>query len=344
VDLLRPALSAFVAAAALAACRPDLDQRASRITSTRVLAVRAEPAEVEPSDGVTLTALVVDAQGALVSVPPASWAFCSSRKPLAELGPVSPACYGEGAGSLVSLGVGDGVKGTMPASACRDFGPEVPQPKPGEPFGRPVDPDPTGGYYQPVTLQVGAAVSVDQARVACGVAGAPSEDVVTFRQRYHANENPAVGALIVDGAPVSDDASAAPPSVHRGARVKVEIEWPPCPDVDACGDGVCGPDESGEACADDCGKPKGCTGAERYLWFDSDARALVVRREEMRVSWFSSAGLFDRDRTGRGEEDVARSSENDWTAPDAPGSVRLWVVLRDSRGGVAWRSFVLDVE
>lgn len=326
--------------ACVAACKPDLDQRATRITGPRVLAVRADPAEVEPRDAIAFSTLVVDEHGVALTAPAASWSFCASRKPLAELGPVSPACYGQAPGSLLPLGVGARVEGAMPSAACKDFGPEVPQAKPGEPFGRPVDPDPTGGYYQPVTLQVDDDIAVAQARIACGVAGAPSEDVVTFRQRYHANENPTIVTVRVAGNVAAPD---APVAVERGAHVDLTIEWPACPAPDVCGDGICGPDETRQDCAQDCGKPRGCQGAERYLWFDPDARTLVVRREEMRVSWFSAGGLFERDRTGRAEDDPAPSSQNTWVAPDTSGPVHAWVVLRDSRGGVAWREIVFDV-
>jgi hypothetical protein len=151
----------------------------------------------------------------------------------------------------------------MPGSACRDFGPDVPQAKPGEPFGRPVDPDPTGGYYQPLTLFVGDEVAVAQARIACGVAGAPSEDVVTFRQRYHFNANPEIGEVHVDGKVAATD----PVAVGRGARIAISVSWPACPAADTCGDAICGPDETREACPNDCARPGGCGGAERYLWF-----------------------------------------------------------------------------
>jgi hypothetical protein len=339
MDLLRYAFIPLV----VFGCKPDLDQRATVIGSTRVLAVREDPAEVEPSGDVSFTALVVGADGVAIGAPAATWAFCTARKPLAELGPVSPVCYqGGGPESFVGLGAGAVVKGSMPATACRDFGPEVPQAKPGEPYGRPVDPDPTGGYYQPVSVFLGSDVSVDQARVACGVAGASSEDVVTFRQRYHPNENPRIAAVSVDGAPAQED---TPVRVAPGAHVSVSVEWPACPDADACGDGVCGADETRASCTNDCSgaAPKGCDGAERYLWFDPSARALVVRREQMRVSWFSAGGLFDRDRTGRDEDDHATTSDNTWVAPESPGLVHAWMVLRDARGGVVWRALVFDV-
>jgi hypothetical protein len=63
----------------------------------------------------------------------------------------------------------------------------------------------------------------------------------------------------------------------------------------------------------------------------------------MSVSWFATDGTFEADRTGRGEEDEISAAPNRWTAPDQPGPVHLWIVLRDSRGGTAWAEEVLEV-
>jgi hypothetical protein len=82
--------------------------------------------------------------------------------------------------------------------------------------------------------------------------------------------------------------------------------------------------------------------AEAYVSFDRDTQAVVDRREAMRVSWFATAGAFDQDRTGRAEDDPATDSENAWVAPATPATVHVWVVLRDSRGGVGWA--IRDVE
>jgi hypothetical protein len=65
----------------------------------------------------------------------------------------------------------------------------------------------------------------------------------------------------------------------------------------------------------------------------------------MRVSWFASAGTFEHDRSGRPEADAGSPfSDNAWTAPSEAGDVRLWVVLRDDRGGVGYGSFYVHVE
>jgi hypothetical protein len=77
---------------------------------------------------------------------------------------------------------------------------------------------------------------------------------------------------------------------------------------------------------------------------DPIAREVVARRESIRVSWFATDGVFEHDRSGRAEEEAAiNSSDNTWTAPMKRGTVHLWLVLRDNRGGVAYQSYQLEV-
>ena len=63
----------------------------------------------------------------------------------------------------------------------------------------------------------------------------------------------------------------------------------------------------------------------------------------MRVSWYATAGAFDTETTGRAEDDPATTTPNGWSAPGAPGVVHVWIVLRDSRGGVDFASYDLNV-
>jgi len=37
------------------------------------------------------------------------------------------------------------------------------------------------------------------------------------------------------------------------------------------------------------------------------------------------------------------TSDNTWTAPMTAQSVYMWVVLHDSRGGVSWKRYRIDV-
>lgn len=324
----------------LAACVPDLAVELTLVDAPRVLAVRAEPAEVAPGEDVTLTALVADGSGTLAKAPLA-WSLCTARRPLAELGPVSRACVEEGDG-LLALGAGLSIQATVPSDACRLFGPEPPPATAGEPSGRPVDPDPSGGYYQPIRLATDDDSALFQLRIACGLAGATQQQAAEFRRRYQANAAPAVagfgradGRSLADGEPLT----AAP-----GEAVALRLRWETCPEEPVCGDGRCTLDEDADACAADCAGPPGCGGAETYLGFDPAALALARRREAVRVAWFSTAGSFDAAGTGRAAGDREPTSDNVWTAPEDPGVATIWLVLRDDRGGVAWHAVPVTVQ
>jgi hypothetical protein len=363
-------------------CKPSLDDTVSIVATPSVLAVRSEllvqsdggatpppwgtEAEATPAEGVKLTALYVTGTGPVV-LSSLQWAFCDERKPLAELAPVNPLCLDLSGPWFSAIGVGNEVTGAMPGDACQQFGPDVPQPQAGQPPGRPVDPDSTGGYYQPIRLlgpgSSGPMVTVAGTRIRCTLASYSQDTVAAYNQRYHRNTNPSIASLGIKGAPApwspSSDANATLNSVTAGQHVAIEVSWATCPTTDVAGDGVCGPDETGTTCSTcgsgvnvappdccvdvSCVHAKGCTGAERYVLLDPMSGNLVDRREAMAVAWFATGGAFDVDRSGRSNDDLETTSDNGWSAPDTPGTVVMWVVLRDERGGVGWQQYAIDV-
>jgi hypothetical protein len=377
--VMRTILPGVLAASALGSCKPDLDDVVSTITTPRVLAVQSqllvappagaaaagapsEEAEVRPTETMQLTALSVDPSGRTTGAA-IDWAFCNARKPLAELGPVNRDCYASSGDWFTELGMGGTVSAAVPRTACQLFGSDAPQPKLGEPPGRPVDPDPTGGYYQPARLLApGTApetVTIAETRILCTLASFSPEVVAAYQQRYHRNTNPAIAALGVAGAPAPWAEAPTPNEVAVGEVVTLEVSWSACPTVDVPDDGVCGPDETGTACGTcgpdvaetrhdccvdtNCVHALGCRGAERYVALDPATGALVDRREAIGVAWFTTGGSFAVARTGRSDDDVASTSDNTWRAPDVPGPVTIWVVLRDDRGGVGWREYAVEV-
>jgi hypothetical protein len=309
--------------AAVPSCQPELDERTSRLSEPRILAVRAEPAEAAPGVSVRLDALVVDQAGAPVDAA-ISWAFCTERKPLAELGPVSPRCLARQGAAFVPFGTGQSTPAVIPLDACRLFGPDVPPPRPNEPPGRPVDPDETGGFYQPVRLLVplGAAelTALERTRIACGLASASAETLAEFRRRYQPNANPKIDSVSVvrSGAPERLELDGAPHRVRTGERVLLRAGWPGC------------------------GAPA-CSGREPYVAYDPARAAVVDRVESFVVSGFSAEGAFESDRTVPSEVD-RDAAENVWTTPPPAGAARVVVVVRDDRGGVGWASLRFDVE
>jgi hypothetical protein len=302
---LSPAL-AFVM---LVGCQPELGHPASLVESERVLGVRADPAEAGPSDAVTYTSLVASPTGA-VATPALLWSLCKLRRPVDENTPVSQACLTD---TLTAAGRGESVTIPMPSTACVNFGPLAPPSKTGT--LRPTDPDSTGGYYQPIRLDLdtmeGTSQTIVRERVRCDLAGASLLLSQAFRARYTANRNPVlvpIEAFIhgVDDVPVAFDA------IPAGKRVLLRAAWS---------------EESPES----------------YPVFDPMAQTLSDRREALWVSWYATAGRFDDSTTGRSEADPVLSSDNVWRAPDEAGSYFLWLVLHDSRGGTDFASYVVTV-
>jgi hypothetical protein len=75
---------------------------------------------------------------------------------------------------------------------------------------------------------------------------------------------------------------------------------------------------------------------EPYVLIDPSTLALSASVETQETSWFVTAGTLSRAST--------RAAPTSWHAPGEPGTGMLWVVARDSRGGIgllvrtlAWR-------
>jgi hypothetical protein len=241
------------------------------------------------------------------------------------------------------------VTATLPMDACRLFGPSLPEAMNGQPAGRPVDPDPTGGFYQPIsaTLVASDVTSMGSVRIFCPPSGLDQTQAAAFNANYRNNQSPSIDQLSArtgagDSSPIPDEPETL--AVARSQVLNFQASWHTCPHSSVCGDGVCGSGEDRSNCVDDCATPKGCTGAEDYAYFNPDSRNLETLHESVRVSWFSTAGHFESAVTGRDEGEYDQTTtENAWTAPATAGEVRAWAVIRDSRGGQSFRSFSIAV-
>jgi hypothetical protein len=350
---MRTALALAVALALSGAigCVPTFDDNLPLVDKPTVLAIQAEPAEAAPGQDVQLSALVgaPDLNGA---TPKLSWGLCIARKPLTELGPANPVCIQppkQAPKDIIDLGSGNTVTATLPSDACRLFGPSLPEPMNGEPAGRPVDPDPSGGYYQPVsvTLLESGVTSMGSVRIFCPPSGLDQEQAAEFNENYRNNQSPRIDAFSAqsdsgESLPIPDEPEQL--IVAPNQVLHLAASWSACPHSSVCGDGVCGAGEDKSNGAEDCTTPKGCTGAEDYAWFNPDSRAVQPRHESIRVSWFSTAGHFEDAVTGRDEAEFDQTTTADlWTAPAAAGELRVWAVIRDSRGGQSSRTFLVSV-
>ncbi len=293
---------ALVLLSATATCIPSLGPGDSLITTTRILAVRADPAEAAPGTLVRFTSLVA-APGGTVTDADIRWSFCTAPEPLTENNVVSNACLGSS--SLVPAGDGPTTSARTPGDGCSVFGPDV-----GAAGLRPRDPDSTGGYYQPLRADLtGADSAFELARIHCGLANADAAQAAAFAAAYHVNLNPQLLGVTatIGGVP------AARTAVPVGSRVTLEARWP-------------------------------SSSAETFAYFDPASQTVTSQRESMQVAWYSNGGALDTESTGRASSDPATTSDNGWVAPGAAGAVKLWIVLRDSRGGVDFEEIDLVVQ
>lgn len=277
---------------ALAGCVPQLGDTPWLVEAPRLLGVRADRAEAGPGEVISFEALIATPDGA---PPVPEWAFCVAPRSLVERGAVSARCVDD-TSALVPT---HSSSATIPLQACAFFGPVSPPGAAGEAPRRPADPDPTGGFYQPVrisTPQLGL-LGFGLERLRCPLANAPAEATVAYAAAYRRNQHPVIDAVLV-GSMVAGELE----TVTAGDTIELSVRL------------------AGGA-------------AEQYAWYDPDRREVVDRQESIDVSWHASAGEFDAART---------LGSNRWTATDA-GVARFWVVVRDDRGGVAWRDFTLTV-
>lgn len=291
---------ATLSALAALACRPEFSDDYWRIEASRVLAVKSEPAEAKPGMPLTFTAFLSE-PGAPSELP--DWSFCTAPKPPTENNVVSAACLGPG--SLIAADSGLSIEGTLPLAGCTLFGPNSP---PGN--FRPRDPDISGGYYQPLRLDLaGSEPTFHLQRIACDLADASSDVATQFGLSYVPNENPRLSPIhaTVDGRAVALD------HIPLGALVELTVSW-------------------------------SASDAESYVYFDRTLQVLSQRREAIRASWYTNGGSLGTESTGRSESDFALTAQNHWTAPKHAGNFALWVVLRDSRGGVDFARYGLVVQ
>jgi hypothetical protein len=184
-------------------CDRALDQRLAIVGSPRLLAIVSSPAETKPGSAVSFSALAASPDGPITAPP--SWFLCTAPKPPTEDDAVSAPCVQDDA-ALLPI---DPMTATIPLDACMLFGPDVP------PGGfRPRDPDPSGGYYQPVRAELaGGELAFGFTRITCNLPSAPSDVAQQYKTMYVANSNP---TLAID----------TPADVAIGARVELTASWP----------------------------------------------------------------------------------------------------------------------
>lgn len=332
---------------ALAACTPDFEP-ASRIEKLRVLAIRAEPPEIDP-DGVrtsSLTSLVLrpelDAEPVrtttvvhLACVPaggetrPSACAMLGAlADPAAVLDQLAAAaCAGGGGGGLdlvppVLAGVEACARGAC-GPATLAGGAVLPPPAVSVGASHFAAASGTEKILGTEATVLAFALDATPDEVAAPGAGpCPDGDLAArlaalWRTREHVLSAKRVR---VRGPASPDEAANRNPAVDGVVAGGVPLADPGALTTLAPGDVHLAPL-----------RPSGAAG-EPETYTKLDASGLVVEagaREEWVYSWFSTAGALDELHT-RGAE------TNRWTGL-APGArARVAIVLRDLRGGTAW--------
>ncbi len=135
---------------------------------------------------------------------------------------------------------------------------------------------------------------------------------------YTPNQNPVLQGVTATVAGGSAQALVAPDggsgvSIPAGSAVTFTASWP-------------------------------ASSAESFPVLDPVSRILVTQRENLITSWFVTGGAMALDEVEVPGTTPATPATNQWTAPTTAGPVHLWVVLRDSRGGVDFGEFLITVQ
>jgi hypothetical protein len=296
---------ALVALALLAAGCGEEPRPPSRVEGPRLLAVVAEPPVARPGDDVTLTPLVAAPDG-----PPDvtfEWSVDLSTRALAAAAGQRLGEEGEEEAprTLASEGSGATLAGAETAAAIEALLARVGDAPPG------TREDAVRLVYETVGLVVTVRAVM---RDAAGRALAEGFKRVLLAPAPEASANPpaprfAVGGIWMSGRDVDGPfrcvPEEAPPEVRAGAAVELAPEA----------------DEGW---------------LETYPALDLEGR-LVRSTETAYYSWFAAGGAFDRDVSRAPERSVT------WTAPEAPGTVPAWLVVRDGHLGTSACRFEIRV-
>ena len=304
---------ALLAASIAPGCKPTVGEAPSLVTDYALLAVAGEPPEARPGDNVTYSFLLASPSGTVADAT-AGWDVCLTPKPPAENNAVASACNPPAPGATTGLTF----DAPVPSDACQLFGPIAPPVQAGKPAIRPRDPDATGGYYLPVRVKFSDLATGDVTgfafeRITCNLANAASAIIKDYNARYQANQAPGIASTdLITAGGARANLDSGPQTVTPGDTLDFETIFT---------DGS----------------------AETFPVLDSASDALVDQRESLHLSWFATAGSFTHDRTGVASTETATSNTNAWKAPAEAMVVYLWLVLRDSRGGTAFKSYELQV-
>lgn len=297
-------ISLCLALAAVAGCGPDFDPY-NRLNTLRVLAIQSEPAAPGPGETTTLTPLVFTPEpSAAVTY---TWSWCPfpgapNQGYPCQVTREQLVMMGGGMLNVPPFELGTGPTATL----THTIDPNVLRALCAGQPGVPQLIDCAGGF--PVQIRVKVASAGDEV-----------DTVYTMRLRFDSqpNANPKIDGLaaVLEGAdrPITGEPSVTLPR-DKQTVIKAAVS---------------------EA------------HSETYLGKNDDGQPDPAARERLFLSWFIEGGDTDDEVTGYipGRTELKVLQENKWDTPktkDYPkDTARLYVVIRDNRGGVNWTSGIV---
>lgn len=330
------------AAVALAACTPDFDP-ASKVEKLRVLAVKAEPPEIEPAgptadapDRATLTSLVVRADEAAdptrkttvlhlaclpvpgVLDPSPCVLLAQLRDPTVFLADAArAACAGGGGGGQEITFAGAEVCEARVCGPVTSGGTTFPSPEVVADYDFAALPD--GAPERIIGVQavvLAFALDATPDELAAGAGGTcPIGDVATrLAELWASREHVLATKRVWIRGPDAPDAPNVNPAVAG-----IAAGGAPLPATVPPGTHLLAPIPTPDADALH----------QAYTELDAAGAPIGSKREDWVYSWFSTVGEMDVLHTRDGETE-------EWSVPPEPGPTFVVTVVRDLRGGVAW--------
>jgi len=291
-----------------AGCEPEFDPY-NELAGLRVLAVRAEPAELSEGESTTLDALIYEQDGKAVA---RKWSFCpwTADPNDGYTCPVDQATFDrafrnadiKGAAPSLELGKGDTANLPFPADLegtrrlCEQLARLLEN-------SATIAPDCSARWEWTVHLTVtSAGRTIDTIK----------DVTLLLTEEARPNRNPMLTGLLAkaegdEESVALDGTQAAQLRADREHGLRVVLD----------------PDS-----------------IETFMPVPVPGqRPPSATEEALTFTWFAEAGTTDRIRSTyrKGVETLTRATENDWQAPSKQRSVRLYVVARDHRGGIDWR-------
>ncbi len=335
----KTAISLLLLTAVLNGCRGSKDdgERYNMLERLRVMALRSEPADLEPGESATLSALVYQPEGEPVSY---EWSWCPARS-----------------------GSSDGFECAISEGELRAIWDELDVEVDFPGFG--LGTEPTAEFTNVLSLEVAQAICTawaasqgadESAAFICLMGLEPSVQLIV---RTEGEEVVAIKslALLQGGKPGDAKQRNTNPEVSTSLALALSVT-----PAGGTGDGPRGVKSEEDAeqyevveegSALEGGRRYKVTvsvdedQAETFLPEKRDGQETPTeRKESLFLSWFVTMGSAEK-RTSfvDGHTDFKDLLDNHWELPFTPLSTeaRLFVVLRDERGGVGWTEHAFDV-